>query len=243
MSKPPTEETKLCHTCKEIKPLSMFPKWRMKCRACKSAENAARLKERYANDPKFAASVQKRAAKWQVENAKKSNEYHRRRHAKKMAEGDSTYIAKMDASQRRYRESKKGKAAINARMKHYEETGQMKAWHEARRTKPESRASQLLASVRSRAVKYGIKFELLFDDVYSALAIGKCQKTGMKFDLAPHPNYRVHPFAPSIDRINPKKGYVKGNVQIVIWAYNAARNQWGDDVLLTLARAIVDANH
>lgn len=85
----------------------MFPKWRAKCRACKSAENAARLKERYANDPKFAASVQKRAAKWQAVNAEKSNEYHRRRHAKKMAEGDGAYIAKMDASQRRYRESKK----------------------------------------------------------------------------------------------------------------------------------------
>jgi hypothetical protein len=50
----------------------------------------------------------------------------------------------------------------------------------------------------------------------------------------------VHPFAPSIDRIIPKKGYVKGNVQVVCWAYNAAKNQWGEDVLLTLAHAIVD---
>lgn len=220
----------------------MFPKWRTKCRACKSAENATRLKERYANDPKFAASVQRRAAKWQAENIERSNEYHRRRHARKMAEGDSTYIAKMDASQRRYRESKKGKATVDARMKRYEETGQMKAWREARRTKPESRTSEIVAGARHRAVKLNIPCDIKYDDVYGIVAAGECQKTKIKFDLAPHPDHRVHPFAPSIDRINPKKGYVKGNIQVVVWAYNSARNQWGDDVLLTLARAIVDAS-
>lgn len=243
MSKPLlTEETKLCHTCGTVKPLAMFPKWRMKCRACKSAENAARLRERYISDPKFAASVQKRTARWQAQNAEKSNEYHRRRHAAKIAKGDEQYIAKISAAQQRYRDTKKGKATTSARMKRYEETGQMKAWRDARRTKPESRTSQIVAGARNRAVKLNIPCDISYDDVYGAVANGRCQKTGIAFDLAPHPDHRVHPLAPSIDRISPKKGYVKGNIQVVVWAYNSARNQWGDDVLLTLARAIVDAN-
>ena len=237
-----SEETKVCAVCKTEKPLSMFPKWRTKCRACRSVENSARLKERYANDPKFAAAVQKRAADWQRVNAEKSNEYHRRRHAKKIAAGDEAYISKMTASQRKYRNSKKGRSATAARMQHYEESGRAKAWRAARRAKPESRASQMVAGARNRAVKMNVPCDVVFDDVYAPVVAGKCQKTGIAFDLEPHPDHRVHPWAPSIDRIDGRKGYTKKNIQVVCWAYNSARNQWGDDVLLRLAHAIVDAN-
>lgn len=235
-------ETKRCHTCNEVKPLAMFAKWRAKCKVCKSAENGARLKERYSSDPKFAETVKERTARWQRENAERANEYHRRRHAKKMAAGDTPYVAKMDANQRRYRESEKGKATIAARVKHYEESGQSKAWRDARRTKPESRASELVAGARNRALKMNLPCDINFDDVYPTVAAGICQRTEIPFDLEPHPDHRVHPWAPSIDRIDSSKGYTKKNIQVVCWAYNSARNQWGDDVLLKLAHAIVDAN-
>ena len=75
------EETRVCHTCGQEKPISLFPKWRLKCRACKSIENGARLKERYATDPKMKEATKQRAAGWQKENAERANEYHRRRHA------------------------------------------------------------------------------------------------------------------------------------------------------------------
>ena len=236
------EGTKTCHTCRVEKPLSMFPKWRTKCRACKSAENAERLKERYASDPKFKASAQKRAADWQRINAEKANEYHRRRHAKKMAEGDKKYIAKMDVSQRKYRESEKGKKTTAARMRTYEESGQMKAWRDARRTKPESRVSEMLAGARNRALKMNVPCDIDFDFVYPLVQAGRCQKTGLPFDLEPHPDHRVHPWAPSLDRIDGKKGYTTDNVRVVVAAYNYAKSEWSDDVLLRLAHAIVDAN-
>jgi uncharacterized Zn ribbon protein len=235
-----SKDMQICNTCNEAKPLNMFPKWRLKCRACKSAENSARLKERYVNDPKFLEATKRRTATWQRENAERSNEYQRRRHAKKVAEGDKVYLTKQAEASARYNKSKKGKRVNSVRMKQYEESGQAKMWRDARRQQPESRASQMLASARNRALKFNIEFNLIFDDVYPALASGKCQKTGLPFDLERHPDHRVHPFAPSIDRISHKKGYIKGNVQIVCWAYNAARNQWGDEVLLRLARAIVD---
>jgi len=233
-------ETQVCNKCRQEKPLALFPKWRLKCKACKSAENSTRLKERYATDLNFVARTKERAAAWQRKNAEQANEYQRRRHAAKVAAGDREYLLKSSEATKRYYRSEKGKATMAARNKRYEESGQDKVWRQARYTKPESRTSQLLASTRNRALKFNIKFDLIFDDVYLAILAGKCSKTGLPFNLEPHPDHRVHPFAPSIDRINPKKGYVRGNIQIVCWAYNAARNQWGDEVLLTLARAIVD---
>ena len=43
----------------------------------------------------------------------------------------------------------------------------------------------------------------------------------------------------SVDRINPSKGYVPGNVRLVCLQANTARGEWGDDQLLALCRAVV----
>ena len=48
------------------------------------------------------------------------------------------------------------------------------------------------------------------------------------------------PFAPSLDRIDSSKGYVRGNVRLVCMAANFALNQWGDDILRRLAHGVVE---
>ena len=146
------EKTQICVTCGQKKVLSLFPKWRLKCKACKSAENSARLKERYKNDPKFVEATKQRAADWQRENAEKSNEYHRRRHAAKITTGDREYFTKQAERSARYNRSEKGRAINAARVKQYEKSGRSKAWRSARRQKPESRTSQLIAGAKNRAL-------------------------------------------------------------------------------------------
>lgn len=47
------------------------------------------------------------------------------------------------------------------------------------------------------------------------------------------------PFCPSLDRIVPALGYVKGNVRIVCEIANVAMNAWGAEPLERLAEAIV----
>lgn len=237
------EETQICNACGQEKVLSLFPKWRLKCKACKSAENSARLKERYRNDPEFVEATKQRAANWQQDNAEKSNAYRRRRHAAKVAAGDREYLLKSSEATKRYYRSEKGRAATAAREGRYAVDGRDKAWRKARYARPENRTSMLVSGARNRALKANINFSLTFDDVYPAIVAGRCQKTGLPFDLSAHPKHRTHPFAPSIDRTDPKKGYTGDNIRVVCWAYNAARNQWGDEVLLKLAHAIVDANH
>jgi hypothetical protein len=236
-----SEETQVCNTCNQEKILSLFPKWRLKCKVCKSAENSARLKERYANDPKFIEATKQRAAKWQKENAERSNEYHRRRHDAKVAAGDREYLLKSSEATKRYYRSEKGKATAAAREAQYVASGQDKAWRAARRLKPESRASEVLAGARNRALKANVEFTLTFDDVYPAVKTGTCQVTGLPFCFdRPAPGWKNHPRAPSIDRIDSTKGYIRGNVQVIIWQYNTAKNQWPQHYMDEMIRAIVD---
>lgn len=47
-------------------------------------------------------------------------------------------------------------------------------------------------------------------------------------------------YAPSIDRIDPAKGYVVGNARMILHAENLFKNRWTDDVVIEIARAIVE---
>jgi hypothetical protein len=44
----------------------------------------------------------------------------------------------------------------------------------------------------------------------------------------------------SLDRIIPVLGYVRGNVRVVCFAVNQARSDYGDEVLLIIAKALVE---
>jgi hypothetical protein len=71
---------------------------------------------------------------------------------------------------------------------------------------------------------------------------GKCQLSRIPFAAEPFfPDAQVpRPWWPSLDRINPRLGYVSSNVRLVVTAANFAKHQWSDAILLDLARGIVD---
>jgi len=50
----------------------------------------------------------------------------------------------------------------------------------------------------------------------------------------------IYPTAVSLDRINRKLGYDKGNVRLVCWQANSFRGPWSDEQMVAMARAIVD---
>ena len=60
---------------------------------------------------------------------------------------------------------------------------------------------------------------------------GVCKATKLPF-IYEGAAKRTRPFVPSIDRIDPAKGYVKGNVRLVLWAINQALNEFGLDLFL-----------
>lgn len=102
------------------------------------------------------------------------------------------------------------------------------------------RAAQLQSNARRRAEDKGIPFDLDRLDLIERIAKGRCEVTGLLFDMTASGG--LNPWAPSLDRRNNAKGYTPDNVQVVVSAYNVAKGPWGDEVLLKLARAIVDTN-
>lgn len=112
----------------------------------------------------------------------------------------------------------------------------------AYRRTPRGRAGVLVFFAAKRARAAGLCFSLSWEPIAQAIATGRCAATGLPFDLEPGPDrHHANPWAPSLDRRDSSKGYTHDNVQVVCAAYNYAKSEWSEDVLLTLARAIVDA--
>ena len=111
-----------------------------------------------------------------------------------------------------------------------------KKWHtenhekrklsEARR-RITKRAQCLVSNCRTRARRRGIEYALdsQVDALQAIINKGKCQITGTAFNLVGGRTWN----SPSIDRIDPSKGYVPDNVRVVCHAINAAMSDWGED--------------
>jgi hypothetical protein len=90
----------------------------------------------------------------------------------------------------------------------------------------DKRAQCLVANARTRAKKRGIHFDLdgAVDDIQARIDADRCELTGTPFDLSPGRKFN----SPSIDRIDPKLGYIPGNIRVVCHAMNAAMGDWGE---------------
>ncbi len=69
---------------------------------------------------------------------------------------------------------------------------------------------------------------------------GRCAVSGLEFSSAAVGAGRArHPFMPSLDQIEPGKGYTADNVRLVCVAANFAMNAWGLDTLIRVARGVI----
>jgi hypothetical protein len=67
------------------------------------------------------------------------------------------------------------------------------------------------------------------------LNAGVCELTHLRFD------YTKSIFRPSIDRIDPNKGYITDNCRLVCLGFNMMRSDSSDEDAFILAKAIVNA--
>ena len=93
----------------------------------------------------------------------------------------------------------------------------------------ERRASVLVSTARTRAKKRGLEFDLdeHIPRIQERIDAGVCEITGSPFDLSPGRKFN----SPSIDRINPQRGYTYDNIRVVLNLVNAALGDWGEQTL------------
>ena len=90
-----------------------------------------------------------------------------------------------------------------------------------------NKARYLISSIKSRCQRKNIPFNLSEYEIELNQRIdsGVCEVSGFPLRLVyGKQNYD----SPSIDRIDPKKGYVYENVRIVAFAVNASMGNWGE---------------
>ncbi len=96
---------------------------------------------------------------------------------------------------------------------------------------PRWRLSKLLAAAKNRSRVKEVDFNLDVDYLCELWDenCGKCKLTGQEFDLHSWglPG-QVNPRAPSIDRIIPHIGYIKGNVRLITYHMNISLSDFGE---------------
>lgn len=112
------------------------------------------------------------------------------------------------------------------------------AWLVIKKTSVRGRLKYLLSTTKSRAKSKELPFDLDIDYLAKQYEDqgGLCAITGIKFSM--DSESRISPYSLSVDRIKPKGGYVKGNVQFVLLAVNLAKSDWGIQELEPIWKAM-----
>jgi len=101
-----------------------------------------------------------------------------------------------------------------------------------RRNKPEGYVDRFLERAKIRTPDTDLDREFFTDKM------DKCNITGRKFKYTnPYDCYH-NPFAPSIDRIDSRKGYYKSNVQVILGCVNRMKNDMPNEEFLKLWEAL-----
>ena len=109
------------------------------------------------------------------------------------------------------------------------------------RSTAKGKGNILLRHAQNRSQKNNLSYDLDKDWLDKKLSHGKCELSNISFDFSSKENLHFNPFAPSIDRIDPKQGYTKDNCRVVLVCVNFALGQWGLNTYLQVAKAVIDA--
>ncbi len=98
---------------------------------------------------------------------------------------------------------------------------------------------QLYGSIKVRSKKNNLEFDLTKDWLLNRI-LNPCPMTGITYVLSKGLGSNVRlPYAPSIDRIDPSRGYTKENCRMVCWWYNITKYTYTDEEVLELCRKVI----
>ena len=101
-------------------------------------------------------------------------------------------------------------------------------------------SSSAVKGAKKRATDKGVPFDISIDYVESILPT-KCPVFGTQFAYAG--NKKVVPESPSIDRIDPAKGYVEGNIAIISAKANQIKSAYKSQDIYKVAAWLESIGH
>lgn len=144
----------------------------------------------------------------------------------------------------------KNKEAYAAKQKAYRDARRehLREWHKEDRQKNAERYAEqsrqrylkqrpysLVTMAKTRSKKRGYEFNL--DEAWvESTWTGRCALTGVEFSS---PKKKTDNYSPSLDRIDPSKGYTKDNCRFIIWALNRFKCTSQDEEMIAIARLLI----
>lgn len=98
--------------------------------------------------------------------------------------------------------------------------------------------SLILSNTKHRAIKYNIPFDLTLEYLIS-IAPDSCPALGLTLGWCER-NKTMQPHSPSLDKIDPNKGYVKGNVQWLSQLANTMKHNATNSQLISFANWVLN---
>lgn len=146
-----------------------------------------------------------------TEAQKEANRRWYHNHKERLA-ADESHKEKRRQASKRHRDNNPGKEA-----------------DKSRRYVKNNRTGAILRNAKSRAKNRGHKCTIDKEWVEKRLAPMQCEVTGVKLEWSPGSK---HPLLPSLDRIDPNKGYTPENTRVTSWIFNRARGTFSDQEVL-----------
>lgn len=186
-----------------------YTKYKCRCDSCKQANT-------------------ERDRRWRAKNPEKAREIRRRKYIVNREKNNTAARRWRLANPEKHRE-----AVQRYRARNPEKVAEScRRW----RSTTGGRAQSLWKMAKTRATRQKLAFDLTKDWIQEQVEQGACAVTNLPFSL--EANGGRSPWAPSLDRIDPEKGYTKDNVQVVCWLYNNAKHTYSHDDILQLAQAL-----
>lgn len=147
-----------------------------------------------------------------VESRRKAVRAHQAR-AKEKREENPEISARFWGKKYAYERSRYHDPVTGPRMRE-----RMAAYYAARRTgSPEGWAKAAIVRTKARCLKNEIPFDLTFQDV---IPPAFCEVLGVTLDISAGKKDN----SPSVDKIVPELGYVRGNVRVISWLANRLKS-------------------